>query len=497
MAADLFEMSLDLLCVAGFDGYLKQVNSSWSRTLGWSVEELTSRPSIELVHPDDRAATLAARHELFEGVPLHGLVNRYLCKDGSYRWFEWRSIAHADRGVVYCVARDVTADREAKRVHEQLHRQLLLADRMASVGTLAAGIAHEINNPLAFVMVNLDTLLQELAQVRENGAQPNIEGWAALALEAQQGTERIQKIVRGLKTFSRAEDERRAVIDLGPVLALSIEMTANEIRQRARLQTDFGPTPPVEADDGRLGQLFINLLVNAAQAVGDTGSHEIRVSTSTDAAGRAVVEIRDTGPGIPESALPRIFDPFFTTKPIGIGTGLGLSICHSIVTALGGELTAENHSQGGALFRVVLPAAARAPAPAKEETPPTAKPPTPRRARVLIVDDESAVAMAIARTLAAHEVTVVTSARDALERLSEVPFDVVISDLMMPEMSGMELYDEIQRRLPHIVDRIVFVTGGAFTASARAFLERVPNPRLEKPFAPKAMRALVERVCNG
>src|SRR5450432_1813304 len=152
---DFFEMSLDNLCVAGIDGYFKRVNPSWTRTLGWTAAELLSRPSVEFVHPDDRASTLVGRKQLQMGSAMGPLTNRYQCKDGSFRWFEWRSIAHLDRGLVYASARDITEQKliearlsEATLRERDLHRQLTIADRMASVGTLAGGVAHEINNPL-------------------------------------------------------------------------------------------------------------------------------------------------------------------------------------------------------------------------------------------------------------------------------------------------------------------------------------------------------------
>ena len=466
--AEFFEMSLDHLCVAGFDGYWKRLNPSWTRTLGWTVEELMSRPLIEFCRPEDRAAVLVARQRLFAGQSIPPPINRYRCKDGSYRWFEWRSVSNVERQLVYAVARDITAEKEAERVRQELteslkatlnsiaegviatradgaiarmnpvaerligwtseeavgrplddvfqiveagshphlvtrdgtelpiafsrsplrnedgslsgavlvfrdmtaekqareaqermQRQLIFADRMASLGTLAAGVAHEINNPLAYVLANLEMIATEI----DSGAPMRSPARAAdcveMAREALEGAERIRKIVRGLKTFCRAEEEQREVIEVRPVIEQSIDMAFSEIRHRARLVKDYGAIPPVEVDESRLGQVFINLLVNAAQAIveGDTEGNEIRVVTSTDTAGRAVIEFRDTGSGIPESDLPRIFDPFFTTKPVGVGTGLGLSICHGIVSNMNGQITAENGEARGAVFRVVLPAA--------------------------------------------------------------------------------------------------------------------------------------------
>jgi CheY-like chemotaxis protein/two-component sensor histidine kinase len=302
--------------------------------------------------------------------------------------------------------------------------------------------------------------------------------------------------MRGLKTFSRVEQERRAVIELQPLLELSINMAYNEIRHRARLVKDYGSAPAVEADEARLGQVFINLLVNAAHAIpeGHTDANEIRVKTSTSAEGKAVIEVRDSGCGIPSALLSRIFDPFFTTKPIGIGTGLGLAICHNIVGALGGEISVESREGAGACFRVELPAATRRPA-----TPlPAPKPKKPLfRARILVLDDEPEVANVLRRILCDHDVTVLTQARAALDLIGGgQAFDLIFSDLMMPEMSGMAFHGELSQRFPELAQRVVFVSGGAFSPNAAAFLESVENPRLEKPFAPRNVLALVRRMVS-
>lgn len=509
VANDFFEKVLDHVAVAGLDGYFKRINPAWCRTLGWTHEELMSRPSIEFVHPDDREATLAGRDRLRNGGELGPLVNRYLCRDGSFRWFEWRSVAEPDRGLVYAAARDVTAQKQAEAElqqaierQQQLQRQLMLADRMASVGTLAAGVAHEINNPLAYVSGNLALLIEDLAELQDSLPSERLADILAMAADAKAGAERIRKIVGGLRTFSRAESEERKLVEIHPLLDLAVDMTGNEIRHRGRLQREDGPIPPVEADDAYLGQVFINLLVNAAHAIGDGsgGDHEIRIVTATDDQGRAVIRIDDTGPGIPEEILPRIFDPFFTTKPVGIGTGLGLSICHNIIRSLGGSLSVSNRPERGASFQVVLPAAqttrhiadaspqAEAPAPQDNLAEPAIC------AEVLVIDDEPAIGRILNKVLAGHAVTTVTAARDALALLEDGRrYDVILCDLMMPEMSGMDFHCELDRRFPDLARRVVFISGGAFTPAAHAYLDRVPNERLAKPFQPQQIRALVRR----
>ena len=376
----------------------------------------------------------------------------------------------------------------------KLQERLVIADRMVSVGTLAAGMAHEINNPLAYVTGNLDILLEELQAIGGGSPSSRIQDLEGMVLEARGGSERIRKLVRELMTFSRPEAERRAVIEVRPVIEQAIRMAFNEIRQRARLVKDYGATPPVFADDARLGQVFINLLVNAAQSIaeGNVEDNEIRIVTSTDEAGRAVMEIRDTGRGIPGAVIGRIFDPFFTTKAVGVGTGLGLSICHNIVTGMGGEITARNNEARGATFRVALPPSARPAAPGPLVTGKVVD--SWRRGAVLIVDDEPAVGIILGRVLRHHDVTLLTRAREAVDLVvGGKHFDVIISDLMMPEMSGIDLYDELVRRQPEAAQRMVFISGGAFTIGASAFLDRVANERLEKPFDTAKVRALVDR----
>jgi two-component system cell cycle sensor histidine kinase/response regulator CckA len=369
-------------------------------------------------------------------------------------------------------------------------------DRMASVGRLAAGVAHEINNPLTYVMSNLDLIAEEIRNL--SGASPTspMRELGEMVNEARHGAERVRKIVREMKTFSRAEEERRGPLDVRSVLELSIDMAFTEIKHRARVVKDFGEVPLVEADEARLGQVFINLLVNAAQAIpeGQVDKNEIRIITKTDASGRALIEVRDTGCGIPSEMLSHIFDPFFTTKGIGEGTGLGLSICHNIVKGLAGEIVAESGPGRGSTFRVVLPTMSLEPEDRQTEKKPAAsRPPVGRPGQVLVVDDDPMIGATLRRVLAKeHDVTVVTDGRQALDLLvGGRCFDVILCDVMMPNVTGMDLYAELSRALPGIVDRIVFTTGGAFTPAGRSFLDSIPNQRLEKPFALQNLRALV------
>ena len=399
-------------------------------------------------------------------------------------------------------AREVptSAEQALSRAEVALRRsqaQLVEADRLAALGTLAAGVAHEINNPLSYVLLNLDLVIREAS-----AGTPSADIVSRLR-EARSGVERVRLIVQDLKSFSRADTERRGPVDVRRVLDSTIEIAANEIRHRARLLRAYDEVPPVEADASRLGQVFLNLLVNASQAIvegvdGDASRNEIRVATRTDQAGRVVVEIADTGAGIAPEHLSRVFEPFFTTKPVGVGTGLGLSICRGIVTALGGDITVESTLGAGTTFRVILPAST-SPAPLADDPTPLSSsgrgvvPSSRRRGRVLVVDDEPALAAALARSIERdHDVVVLSSGRDALELLRrDEAFDVILCDLIMPQLTGMDLHDELRRTTPALADRIIFMTGGTFTSRTREFLGRVSNPALDKPFDLATLSALL------
>jgi signal transduction histidine kinase len=404
--------------------------------------------------------------------------------------------------------------------HREIQARLAQTDRLTSLGTLAVGVAHEINNPLAYVLLNLGYVAEELPKLLS--LPPRTEGVASvpddppaepiapsappsrarevlLALDhARDGAERIRNTVRSLQTFSRPENEMRAPLQLSRLLDATLPMVANEIRHRARLVKQYEPVPDVVANEARLGQVFLNLLLNAVQALPEehAESNEIQLLLRAPAPDRVCVEVRDNGIGIPPQIRGRIFEPFFTTKPVGIGTGLGLTICHGIVTSLGGTLSFDSEVGKGSTFRVELPAAVRtmgatAVARVNSEAPVTPSPAP--RGRILVVDDEPIVCFSLERLLSTEgEVVALTSARQALAIIrGGERFDVILCDLMMPEMDAPVLYEELLRIAPTQAERMVFVTGGAFTVRAREFLESVPNPRLVKPFDVEALVELV------
>ncbi|WP_375755385.1 PAS domain S-box protein [Corallococcus exercitus] len=473
------------------DGHIVYANAALVTALGFArAEELVGRRLSEFLA--DVPGTGVASGD---SKPLTS-ERRLVLRDGRTRVVELASLPLRFDGqpAVVSIARDVTEQR-------QLQARLTLADRLASVGTLAAGIAHEINNPLAFVLSNLAFLSDEFRHHLSPGPgvrgvrPPDVAEWQEVLGEACEGAERVRQIVRQLKTFSRPDEERMTPVDVHAVLDSVVMMAANEIRHRARLRREYGTVPQVMANEGRLCQVFLNLVVNAAQAIPEGSAHDHEVVLATRVSGgQVVVEVRDTGSGIAPEVMGRIFDPFFTTKPVGVGTGLGLSICHGIISGLGGDILVETTVGKGSTFRVVLPAPRPDPAVRPPEVSVPDVPVVPR-GRVLVVDDEPAVGRVLQRLLRGHDVEVATSGRQALERMSRAPgFDAVLCDVMMPDLAGRDVYEAVRREYPGLERRFVFVSGGAFTSGAREFLERIPNPLLEKPFDEARVRGAVEEL---
>ena len=470
--------------------------------IGLVANQLVGRKLAEFLADDPRGDRHMAAHR----AALQGKGNSTEVRFAG-RFYQTRIDPLRDEdGVVrgtIGVALDIT-DRKTMEL------KLVQAERLASMGTLAAGVAHEINNPLTYVMANVGFVSERLAKLaRSFASDPSVRPSLALVqqieelrtalVEAQEGTVRVRRIVRDLKIFARGDEEAYGVIDLRHVIESSISMVWNEIRHRARLVKDLSDVPPIEASESRLGQVFLNLLLNAAQAIeaGDAAANEIRVATETDEAGRVVIMVSDTGVGIPPEILGRIFDPFFTTKPVGFGTGLGLFICHGIIKAMNGDISVESQPGKGTTFRVVLPAATRVETPKVEVSDaPVVEAGSRVRRRVLLIDDEPHIASGIERALASdHDVVTATSGQEAMRTLAiDDRFDVILCDLMMPNVTGMDLFAYLERERPALVSRMVFMTGGAFTPGAGAFLTRISNRCLEKPFDVARLRATIREV---
>ena len=491
-----------LLCVDG-DGRLSPIYRDTERPDvsahdgdggGLPLTSLEAEESIGKriaeVFPADVAAILnqGVEQSVNTGKPGHAafsVSNGNVTSEYEARFVSWGT------GKVLVICRDVTEV-------NALRAKLVVSDRMVSIGTLAAGVAHEINNPLTYVSASLDALRDLLRPALARDAA--LADATSLLDDMRDGIDRVGRTVRDLKLFSRSEDSARTVVDIKDVLTRVLRIANNEIRHRATLVLNVGDVPLVDGNDAQLGQVFLNLLVNAAQAIpeGAADRNEIRVVTRTDARGRAVVEVHDTGSGIPDAIKTRIFAPFFTTKDPGAGTGLGLSICHGIITAHGGDLEVESTLGKGSVFRVVLAPAAVAVTPAAPAVAPTPRALRPPRGKFLVVDDEPSILKIYPRHLGAGQCVTCASGREALELFRRGErFDAILCDLMMPQTSGMDVYAELVRTTPDQAARMIFVTGGAFSERARQFLASLTNPCLDKPFNSARLFECIAQVLDA
>jgi two-component system cell cycle sensor histidine kinase/response regulator CckA len=468
------------------------LNPRAARMLGLANPEAgKGRMITEFLEPDD--AELAERRigELVATGRVHRDPAEYRSKsaDGEELVVEISSIPidlGGERSVL-AFARDIT---ERKAIQARLAE----AERLTALGVLSAGVAHEINNPLAYVLLNLEYLRQQLPRLAEDPAR--LSDLMVRVRDACHGAERVATIVRDLRTFARGDDGTRGPVDLREVIEAAINIAGNTLKQSARIVRDYGESPLVDASANRLEQVFLNLLLNAAQALpnGDPERDEIRIRLYGDEL-RAVAEIVDTGPGVPEQVIGRIFEPFFTTKPVGVGTGLGLPICRSILAAHGGTIEVESRANEGATFRIILPASSTARGAARRTSSRPLVTLGPR-GRVLVVDDELAVGSTLRLVLQReHDVQLATSGEEALQLLAAGSrFHAIVCDLMMPGMTGVDLYEAIRTAHPGLEERMVFMTGGALLAKTEDFLSRVKNPLLEKPFDVPLVRRTLEKL---
>ena len=394
------------------------------------------------------------------------------------------------------MARDLTE-------RNQIAAAMIEMDRMAAIGILAAGVGHEINNPLAYVLANLEfvtgeleMLVSELPNEAAIRLEDRISDLAQALADTNHGAERVRAIVQDLRTFSRSDEDSLTPTDVRQIIDSSLRMAAVTLRNRATIVKTYEEVPAVIASESKLGQVFLNLVVNAAQAMpeGSPNDHQIEITIRNEDPWVAIT-IKDTGSGIPKDVLPRIFDPFFTTKPVGQGTGLGLSICRRIIVQLGGDITVESTVGKGAKFSVRIP---RARGPSLRAPRSIAPPSSGRRGRILCVDDEPALGLALKRALVAeHDVVLLTSASEALQQVKDGErYDLLLCDLMMPGMSGVDFHAELESFAPDLAKRIVFLTGGALNSRSREFFETSSNPRLDKPIGLDELRSTIATMLD-
>jgi PAS domain S-box-containing protein len=417
---------------------------------------------------------------------LNGVEVRLRRADGSEFWaaFTSKLITFEGKEAVVTAIVDLT---EPKRVEAELERQRQILhqnEKMSALGSLLAGVAHELNNPLS-VVVGHAGLLEELAPdaaTRER------------ALKIRTSADRCARIVRTFLAMARSKPRQRGPVQLNATIEAALEIVAYGLRTAdIEVVRQLAPDlPPVWADGDQLHQVFANLFINAQQALqSSTGPRQLRVTTGHDAAS-VWVEVADNGPGIPPEIASRIFDPFFTTKPQGVGTGVGLSVCHGVLAAHDGEISLKSAPGQGAVFVVRLPRSQFV----GEAVAAEARAQPWRRGRILVVDDEPDIGQLLADILErdGHSVAHALSGRDALARLSDGAVDLIISDLRMPDMDGPALYRALTSERPELARRMVFVTGDTLAADLTGFLSEIGARVIEKPLDPQDISRKVQTL---
>ena len=470
--------------VISVQGTIVYANRETARMLGYEPPELPGLSLAQILEPDEVAPMIERMRRRHAGENLGAREYRAFRKDRTPITVEISASAIQFQGqpALLAVGRDVE-----ERVRRQA--ELIRADRMAAVGALAAGVAHEVNNPLTYVVLQLDRLKARLARSLIDPR--DREACDAMLADVLDGSKRVAQIVRDLLWFARDDGGARAPADVREAIEAAVKLATSALRHRATLVRELDEVPAVIGNAPRLAQVFLNLVVNAAQAFArdDPEHNHVWVRVREDGA-RVVVEVADDGPGIPEEIARRVFEPFFTTKPGG--TGLGLAISRSIVEDGGGEIGVLARPGGGTIMRISLPTWSG-------EGMPAAAPPEPvrsPRARILVVDDDVTLARAIGDALGErHDVEVVPSAAAALERIAAGDHDIVVCDLAMPGSGGLELARGVIGERPAYRGRFLFITGGAVTPEITAQIVALDGALIAKPFDLAALdRAIVARL---
>ena len=460
-------------------------NAALHALLGYANGELEGLRFLDVVHPTDRANVAAAFAAARTDV-LHEIEGRAMRKDNRLLPLQLSIIARAGGRGHFCFVRDLTR----KKTDEE---KLAASVSVTAIGAFATGLAHEINNPLAVVLANVEEAVQVTADLEPKLTIPKEtrDDYAELRTmlqEALNASQRIQNMVRDVRVFA-CPDQRSGKVDINTIAESCCNIVFAEIRHRAKLTKKLNAVVPLIGNEAKLAQLVLNLLTNAAQAMpeGMVSANEIIVETRQQGRGAVVLEITDTGSGIDPAIQSKVFDAYFSTKPRR--PGMGLAIVRAAVAAHGGEIMLSARTGGGTIAKVTLPTLE---ADLGEEV----KPESLSQRRVLVVDDDPLVLRSLTRILARDfEVAAARNGREALDLVrAGGTYDAMLCDLVMPELSGIELHEVLTHDDPELAKRTVFLTGGAFTGRAQTFLESVGQPHLEKPVDLKAVREVLLRM---
>jgi two-component system NtrC family sensor kinase len=486
----MFDASIDGLALRRLDGAIVDINPALWKMYGYSREAFLALSPEELAQRADRPALKEILRLVAQGKPFHAELTDHR-RDGSPFELEIHGIPvqYQAKPHMLTIARDVT---DKKRAAEELVRQremLHQREKLAALGSLLAGVAHELNNPLSVVVARA-VMLEERDDPTTREAASKIRSAA----------ERCARIVRTFLAMARQQQPEHALVAVREVVSAALDITGYALKTAGiEVTLDFAdPMPPVLGDADQLHQVFMNLIINAQQALQDMPvPRRLSLTSRFDRNANAIrITVADNGPGIPEAVRNRIFEPYFTTKPVGVGTGVGLAVCLGIVEAHGGTMSVDSSEALGTVFTIVLPAGSADGLSAAESQPEHAR---DGQRCALVVDDEAGVRETLVDILisSGHRVVSAASGREALERMSEENFDVILTDIRMPDLDGRALYHEIERRWPERAAQVVFMSGDTLTSSLRTFAEESGRLVIEKPFLPSDVRRVVDAAITG
>lgn len=524
VARDRYQTLFDSCPVAyvTFDraGLMLEANAAAAALFGVEVEDLLGRELSSLLDRSQADALYLHLRELEDRPSLPPLELRLTRSVGALRWIELRVLGpttEQDPAPWRAALVDVTLQRSLWQAEEEraeqmqgqveaLRHELRVGDRLAAVGSVAATVAHELNNPLGYLLLSAEEAGCALARLEEELGSPsaNVDVLRTLLAAVQDGADRACAIAADLLLFARDSGEEWTDVDAVHAVEAALRMVRKAIEPGVRLELDLRPVPLVRANEGRLVQVFINLLSNAGRALREATRPPVLGIRTRSSGEDVVIEVWDTGCGLGAGTKERVFDPFFTNRNGGGGTGIGLAVCHRVVTELGGTIEPHDMPQGGARFVITLPSVPGSDEPVQAPTPPPAEP-TPagprggRRPRVLIVDDEREIVRSIQRVLrSSYEVAVAFSGNQARALLEvDADFDAVLCDATMPDGSGADLVAWLQGANPTLLERLLLVTGGGVTVSDRRFIAANRERVLLKPLEREVLLARLASVVGG
>ena len=514
----LVECSADAIFITDFDSArFIRVNSRASELFGYQADELCGMTGRQL-HPfDDRTVVDDISRDLIRDGSVTRHAVRLQRKDESVFWGELRSSAYlADGRKLYVTfVRDVSGKlqrevelNQAYQTLKDTEAQLIRSSRLAAIGQLAAGVAHEVNNPAASALLNLEVLEQDVKGLAKDAASAEardsprelFDSVRRVTREAEEAVRdssealrRIASVVKGLRGFVQITESDVQRVDINEVIDAALRLVQHQLRQCATVRCELSAVRTLVADRGKLIQVFINLLLNAAQAIESGGGGLIQVQT-LDSVDGLLVRVEDDGPGVPAHAAPHIFEPFFTTKEAEHGTGLGLSLCADIIHRHRGRLELRPLPGRGAAFEIFLPLYTGLELPTPRDVSMVPAPLPSGRGRILVVDDDESLVRAYRRWLGRkHDVIVAYDGEEAMQVLEQdQEFDVILCDLMMPRFDGVALYEAVIAKKPHLLQRMVFCSGGTTSARYADFAKLPSIVFFDKPIPHAGFEQWVE-----